>query len=248
MLNPSNPEPLIFNFVNTSIRDILTFAGNASGINVTFDRDFQDRSITLKLDDVSFEEALQQIMIANTLFYRVLNDRTIIVAADNSQKRLQYELQVIRTFFISHADATELQQLLVAMLRVAGMAIQPQIQPNKTTNTLTIRGTPAVIEVAERMIAANDKPRAEVMVDVQILEVNRERAKRYGLDLGSYSAALSFSPESAPGAESTSFNLNTISQGVSTADFYLSVPSAVRAVPRKRFEHQGAGEAEPARR
>jgi len=229
LLSPSNPEPLAFNFVNTSIRDILTFAGNASGINVTFDRDFQDRAISLKLDGVSFDEVMQQIMISNTLFYRVLNERTIIVSNDNAQKRLQYELQVIRTFFISHADATELQQLLTAMLRVAGMAIQPQIQPNKTTNTLTIRGTPAVIEVAERMIAANDKPRAEVMVDVQILEVNRERAKRYGLDLGSYSAALSFSPEAAPGADgaTSAFNLNTISQGVSTADFYLSVPSAV---------------------
>ena len=227
ILNPSNPEPLIVNFVNTSIRDILTFVGNYSGINVTFDRDFQDRTITLKLEGVSLEQALQQIMIANQLFYRVLNDRTIIVAADNTQKRTQYEEQVIRTFFISHADATELSTLLVALVRVAGMAIQPQIVANKTTNTLTIRATAPVVAIAERVIEANDKPRAEVMVDVQILEVSRERAKNYGLDLGSYSAALSFSPESAPSTDGKPFNLNTISQGVSTADFYLAVPSAV---------------------
>ena len=227
ILSPSNPEPLVVNFVNTSLRDILTFVGSYSGINVTFDRDFQDRTITLKLEGVSLEEALQQIMIANQLFYRVLNDRTIIVAADNTQKRTQYEEQVIRTFFISHADATELTQLLLTVLRVAGMAIQPQIVPNKTANTVTIRGTAPVLEIAERIIEANDKPRAEVMVDVQILEVSRERAKRYGLDLGSYSMALSFSPEAAPSADGKAFNLNTISQGVSTADFYLSVPSAV---------------------
>jgi general secretion pathway protein D len=227
MLSPSNPEPLDVNFVNTSMRDILTFIGNYSGINVTFDRDFQDRPITIKLEGVSLAEALEQIMIANQLFYRVLNDRTIIVAADNTQKRTQYEPQVIRTFFISHADATELTQLLLTLLRVAGMAVQPQIVPNKTANTLTIRATNAVVEIAERIIEANDKPRAEVMVDVQILEVSRERAKAYGLDLGSYSAALQFSPESAPSADSSSFNLNTISQGISTADFYLSVPAAV---------------------
>src|SRR5690349_2874838 len=227
ILSPSNPEPLIVNFVNTSIRDILTFVGNYSGINVTFDRDFQDRTITLKLEGVSFEEALQQIMIANQLFYRVLNDRTIIVAADNTQKRTQYEEQVIRTFFVSHADATELTQLLLTVLRVAGMAIQPQIVPNKTANTVTIRGTAPVLEIAEKIIEANDKPRAEVMVDVQILEVSRERAKQYGLDLGSYSMALSFSPEAAPAADGKAFNLNTISQGVSTADFYLAVPAAV---------------------
>jgi type II secretory pathway component GspD/PulD (secretin) len=227
ILSPSNPEPLVVNFVNTSIRDILTFIGNYSGINVTFDRDFQDRTITLKLEGVSLEQALQQIMIANQLFYRTLSDRTIIVAADNTQKRTQYEEQVIRTFFVSHADATELSQLLVGLIRVAGMAIQPQIVANKTTNTITIRATAPVVQIAERVIDANDKPRAEVMVDVQILEVSRERAKNYGLDLGSYSAALNFSPESAPAADAAPFNLNTISRGVSTADFYLSVPSAV---------------------
>ncbi len=227
VLSPTNPEPLIVNLVNTSLREILGFIGNYSGINVTFDRDFQDRSITLKLEGVSLEQALQQIMISNQLFYKVLNERTIIVAADSTQKRTQYEEQVIRTFFVSHADATEMQALLTGMLRVAGMAIQPQIVPNKTANTITIRATAAVVAVAERIIEANDKPRAEVSVNVQILEVSRERAKRYGLDLGSYSAALNFSPEAAPGTDAKPFNLNTISQGVSTADFYLSVPSAV---------------------
>jgi general secretion pathway protein D len=227
LLSPSNPEPLIVNFVNTSLRDILTFVGNYTGINVTFDRDFQDRPVTLKLEGVSLQQALEQIMLANGLFYRVLNDRTIVVATDNTQKRTQYEPQVIRTFFVSHADATELATLLIGMVRVAGMAIQPQIQPNKTSNTITVRATASVVEIVERIIDSNDKPRAEVMVDVQILEVSRERAKTYGLDLGSYSAALAFSPEAPPAAEGKAFNLNTVSQGISAADFYLSVPAAV---------------------
>ncbi len=227
ILSPTNPEPLIVNFVNTSLRDILTFIGNYTGINVTFDRDLQDRSVTVRMEGVSLEQALQQIMLSNGLFYRVLNERTIIVAADQTQKRQQYEEQVIRTFFISHADASELNQLLTALIRVAGMAIQPQISFNKTTNTITIRATAPVMQIAEKIIEANDKPRAEVMVDVQILEVSRERTKAYGLDLGSYSAALAFSPESAPSDTAKPFNLNTISRGISTADFYLSVPSAV---------------------
>ncbi len=227
VLSPTNPEPLIVNLINTSLREILSFIGTYSGINVTFDRDFQDRSITLKLEGVSLEQALQQIMISNQLFYKVMNERTIIVSADSTQKRTQYEDQVIRTFFISNADATEMQTLLTGLIRVAGMAIQPQIIANKTANTVTIRATAPVVAIAERIIEVNDKPRAEVSVDVQILEVSRERAKRYGLDLGSYSAALNFSPEAAPGADAKPFNLNTISQGVSTADFYLSVPSAV---------------------
>ena len=227
ILSPTNPEPLIVNFVNTSLRDILNFIGNYTGINVTFDRDFQDRSITLKLEGLSLEQALQQIMIANQLFYRVLNERTIIVAQDSTQKRQQYEEQVIRTFFISHADASELNQMLIALVRVAGMPIQPQTQFNKTANTITARATAPVMQIIEKVIEANDKPRAEVVVDVQILEVSRERAKRYGLDLGTYSMSLAFSPESAPAEAAKPINLNTVSQGVSTSDFYFSVPSAV---------------------
>ncbi|MDO8677566.1 MAG: hypothetical protein Q7R30_03255 [Acidobacteriota bacterium] len=227
VLSPTNPEPLLVNFVNTGLRDILTFIGNYSGINVTFDRDFQDRSITLKLEDVSLEQALQQIMIANQLFYKVLNERTIIIATDSTAKRVQYEEQVIRTFFISHSDATELAQQLTGLIRVAGQAVQPVIQPNKTANTITVRATGPVVQIIERMIESNDKPRAEVMVDVQILEVSRERTKSYGLDLGSYAISTVFSPEAAPGADAKPFNLNTISTGVSTADFYMAVPSAV---------------------
>jgi general secretion pathway protein D len=236
ILSPSSRDPLSIRFTNAGIRDVLNFIGNATGINVTYDRDFQDRSITLTLEGVTLEQALQQIMIANQLFYKVLNERTIIVAADTTQKRTQYEEQVIRTFFISHADATEISQLLTGIVRVAGVAIQPTIVANKTTNTITVRATASVVQIVERMIAANDKPRAEVVVDVQILEVNRERAKQYGLNLSDYSIGGVFSPEVAPGSGGAAnaasglgqpFNLNTISTGVSAADFYLAVPAAV---------------------
>ncbi len=227
ILNPASRDPLIIRFTNAGIRDVLNFIGNATGINVTYDRDFQDRSITIQLEGVTLEQALQQIMISNQLFYKVLNERTIIIAADSTQKRTQYEEQVIRTFFVSHSDATELSQLLTGVIRVAGMAIQPTIFANKTANTITVRATASVVQIVERIIQANDKPRAEVSVDVQILEVSRERAKQYGLDLGSYSAQLAFSPEAPPSATGAPFNLNTISRGVSTADFYASVPTAV---------------------
>lgn len=236
ILNPASRDPLSIRFTNAGIRDVLNFIGNATGINVTYDRDFQDRSITLNLEGVTLEQALQQLMVANQLFYKVLNERTIIVAADTTQKRTQYEDQVIRTFFLSHADATEMSTLLVGIVRVAGVAIQPTIVANKTANTITVRATGSVVQVVEKMIAANDKPRAEVIVDVQILEVNRERAKQYGLNLTDYAIGGVFSPEVAPGTGDaanaasglgTPFNLNTISQGISVADFYLSVPAAV---------------------
>ena len=249
VLNPSSKEPLNLRFSNTSLRDLLNFIGSSTGINVTYDRDFQDRSITVQLEGVTLNEALQQVMLSNQIFYKVLNERTIIIATDNTAKRQQYEEQVIKTFFISHADATELAQLVNTVILAPQMAIQPRIAANKTANTITVRAAAPVAEIIEQVIKINDKPRAEVIIDVQILEVSRERAKRFGLNLTDYALGGIFSPEQAPGGSSTTatggttttggatapsnvgsppvFNANTISTGVSAADFYLAVPAAI---------------------
>ncbi|HEY6359552.1 MAG TPA: hypothetical protein VIX63_00540, partial [Vicinamibacterales bacterium] len=238
LLNPASRDPIDVTFVNSSLRDIVNTIGMASGINITYERDFQDRMYTVNLRGVTFEEALTQILNANALFYKIINPRTIMVIPDNAQKRAAYEEQVIRTFFISHAEATELVQTLNQVIRIPAIAVQPVLAANKTANTITVRGTANVVSIIERMIEANDNPRAEVVIDVQILEVNRNRAKQFGLDLGTYAVGIGFSPEVSGisgGAAATDrttvssnpFNLNTITRGISTADFYLSVPSAV---------------------
>jgi type II secretory pathway component GspD/PulD (secretin) len=237
LLNLTTTVPAL-RFTNASLRDILNSIGMATGINVTYDNQFQDRTYSVQMDNVTLEEALNQILTANQLFYKVVNQRTIMVIPDNAQKRNQYEEQVIRTFFISHADATELAQLINTIIRVGGGQVQPMVAANKTANTITIRATTAVSSVIEKIIESNDNPRAEIVVDVQILEVNRSRAKQFGLDLGSYSIGAVFSPESDPRGTTTTggttteltsrpFNANTISRGINTADFYLAVPSAV---------------------
>ena len=247
----AGPTPLIklnevlpeVRFNNTSIRDILNFVANATGVNVTYDRDYADRAYTVQLNGVTLEQALNQILSANQLFFKVINQNTIMVIPDTAQKRANYEEQVIRTFYVSHADATELSQMINTIIRVPAMAVQPMIAPNKTANTITIRATTAVAAIIEKMIDANDKPRAEIVIDVQILEVNRGRAKTFGVDLSTYQIGTVFSPEADPRSTTgggntgtpssttvnttSAFNLNTITRGVSTADFYLAVPSAV---------------------
>jgi general secretion pathway protein D len=240
----SGPPPLFnlttvlpgIRFNNTGIRDILNSIGMTSGINVTYDSTFQDRPYTVQLDNVTLEEALNQILTANQLFFKVTNPKSVIVVPDNAQKRAQYEEQVIRTFFISHADATELAQLVNTVIRVPGGQTQPTVAANKTANTITVRATTNVAAIVERLVEANDNPRAEIVADVQILEVSRARIKQFGLDLGDYAISATFSPEVDPrgtgtGASATtpsrSFNANTVSRGVNTSDFYLAVPSAV---------------------
>ena len=237
LLSPTASLPVVSFGPNASVRDILNFIGTATGINVTYDQQYQDKAYTVRLEDVTLEQALQQVTAANQLFYKVLNPKTIIIVPDNAQKHAQYDDLVVKVFYISHADVAEISQIINTIMRVPTMPVQPTVLQNKTANTLTVRATAPVMDVIERIIKANDKPRAEVIVDVQILEVNRKRTKDLGLNLSAYALGLTFSPEVAPPNTPNSlpsaptqpppFNLNTISQGISTADFYLSVPSAV---------------------
>ncbi len=228
LLDPSSDELLSLQFGQAQLRDTLGAIGTMTGINVTFDQAFQDRVYSVRLDGVTVEEALDQILTATQNFYKVLNPRSLIVIPDNPMKRAQYEEQVIRTFFVSHADVTELVTMLVQIARTQTMTVQPSIVANPTSNTVTVRATVPTMGVIERLIAASDKPRAEIVVDVEILEVNRERAREFGLDLTSYSVGALFSPSSSPSdGGDQSFNANLLSQGVSAADFYLAVPAAV---------------------
>ena len=236
LLNPASREPVDWIYNNASLRDILTAMGLIAGINVTFERDYQDRTYSITLRGATFEEALNHILVSNLLFYKVVNQSTITIIPDNAQKRIAYEDQVIRTFFISHADATEVAAVLNGIIRIPQLAVPPTIVPNKTNNTITVRATANVVAIIERIIDQNDNPRAEVVIDVQILEVNRARAKQFGIDLSDFAITGAFSPEADPRAAAAAdgpaltprpFNLNTLTRGVSTADFYLSVPSAL---------------------
>jgi general secretion pathway protein D len=212
----------------------------------------QDRTVTVQLDGVTFEQALNQLMQMNQLSYKVMSDKSIFVFPDTNVKHAAYDEQVIRTFYLSHADATEVSQVLSSVVRLPGIAVQPIMVANKTANSLTVRGTTAMVQILERIIQQNDKPRAEIVIDVEILEVDRTRTKQYGLNLSEYALGMVFSPESSPipvslgttggtGIGQTTtvntgpsaikspppFNVNTISRGVSSTDFYLAVPTAI---------------------
>ena len=233
VLNPADRTPLKINFNNSGLRDILNFIGTTTGINIQFDAAYQDKAYTVALDGITLEDALQQILSVNGFFYKVLNPTTIVIAQDNQAGHLKYDDLVMQVFYLSHADTQEVSQALNTMMRIQAQ-VAPAIYPNKTSNTIAVRATASVVAVAERLIRALDKPRAEVVIEVQILEVNRNRAKSFGINLSDYALGLTFSPEAAPPNTSGTipptapppFNLNTISQGISTSDFYLTVPTA----------------------
>jgi general secretion pathway protein D len=239
-VDPRMPLPLL-TFNQTQVRQVIENIATFAGINVTYDSASQPegqltKAYTVTLSGSTLSDALNQVLSANQLFYKVIDPHTILIASDQPANRLRLEDQVVQTFYLSHADAAETAANLMALLnQVNGLAIRPVIQQNKAANSLIARASIPVMQVIERMVRSMDKPRAEIVIDVEILEVSRAQSQSYGLNLSNYQIGFTASPEAAPPNTSSSgsfpappppFNLNTISNGVSLADFYLSVPTA----------------------
>src|SRR5690606_29056955 len=94
--------------------------------------------------------------------------------------------------------------------------------------SITVKATASVLGVVDRFLRSNDRALPEVLIEAEILEVDRAYLRQLGLDLNQWALGLLFSPEAAPTEDGTApFNLNTISRGVSAADFYMTTPSAL---------------------
>lgn len=178
-LGPAAQEPLGLSFRGASLRETYLALGRAAGVNFVFDPAFQDTTVTIDLRDVGFEQALNALGSVGRTFHRVLDAKVISVIPDTPAKRRDNEQQVVRTFFLSNADLKETIDLLRIVLGARRVA------PLPGSNALTINDTPDKVAAAERIINIVDKQRAEVMVEVEILEVNRTRLKEYGIEITS---------------------------------------------------------------
>lgn len=237
-LDPRIRIPLL-QFNRSAVKDILDFIGSTTGIDVSYDQQIPqlNNPYTVDLHNVSLQDALSQVLTVNQLTYKVTGSNSIFVYVDNATNRQKYEDVYVKTFYLSNADPQEMLTLLTQITTSQGLAVRPVITPNKTLNAIVVKATAPVLDVISKLVEQNDKPPAEVAVDVEILEVDRTRAKQLGLDLANYALGFTFSPELAPpntaGTLSQApdipppFNLNTLSQGVSAQDFYMTAPTAL---------------------
>ena len=191
VLNPADRTPLKFSFNNSSLRDILNFIGTQSGINIQFDQAFTDKPYSVTLDGIALEEALQQILSVNGYFYKVINQSTIVIAPDTLAGHQKYDELVMQVFYLSHADTQEVSQALNSLMRIQTQ-VAPAIYPNKTSNTIAIRATAPIVAVAEKLIRALDKPRAEVIIEVQIRGQSRTSEAVPASTWSDYSMGLTF--------------------------------------------------------
>ena len=141
-------------FCDDSLKHILDALGQLAGINVVYDSDFRDQEFSVSLDNIKFRDALQQILVANRLYYKPLDQSTILVIPDNPQKRRQYDEQVIQTFYLSNAELNDVLNMVRSVMQIQRIATNPQL------NAITIRDTPDKVAIVQKIIEANDKSRS----------------------------------------------------------------------------------------
>ncbi|HJR09260.1 MAG TPA: secretin N-terminal domain-containing protein [Pyrinomonadaceae bacterium] len=167
---------------NGDLEGFIRKLGDELNLNVIFDRDFpKGRNVNINLKDVTTARALDHIFLAQNLFFQKLDRRTILVA--DQSKRGQYQQLVLRTFYLSNIEPDKARSLIQSSLPpTAGR--QPQVTPNKETNSITVRDTPENIRLIGELLQAIDKDRAEVVMDVNIYEVSRTNLLQLGNQLG----------------------------------------------------------------
>ncbi|HQO76556.1 MAG TPA: cohesin domain-containing protein [Candidatus Saccharicenans sp.] len=172
------PEKLKLKFTDASLRAIFQALGKFSGINFLFDEQFRDLPVSIDLTDLTVEQAINSLCLTGRAFYRVIDERTAIIIPDNPQKRNQYEVNAIKTIYLSNINAQDVQNQLASILRTQYKS--PSIIVDKTRNSLTIRDTPTVVALAEKLLQSWDKPKGEVIIDLEIMEVSRTRLQTIG--------------------------------------------------------------------
>jgi len=171
------PDSLVFS--NASSRMVFMALARFSNLSVVFDPAFRDATISVDLRKNSLEDALTSVTASTHTFFRVTAQRTITIVPDTPAKRREYEEAVVRTFYLSNADIKEVIDLLRVVVDVR------QISPITATNAISLKDTPERIAAAAQLIAAIDKARPEVVIDVELLEVDRSKLAEYGMQFAS---------------------------------------------------------------
>ena len=232
-LRPMSNEPMTLHMVQDS-KVIYQAVGQAAGINVLFDPDYTGKRIQVDLNSVSLLDALRIVGTLSSTFWRPVTANTIFVAANTTTKRRELEDLAVQTFYLTNAwqqnDLNDVQTALRNVLtspnfKAYGVASQ---------NAIVARGTPDELLLAQKIIDDLDKARPEVVVDIAVLEVNKNWERTLGISWpGSAGVALQ-SPTSSSSSSSSSSSTTTTSTSptlynlahLNSTDFAVTIGTA----------------------
>ena len=170
------PDSMVF---STDSRMVFSALAKWADLNLVFDPAFRSERISADLRNTTLSGALASLTASTHTFYRVTAPRTITIVPDTPAKRREYEEQIVQTFYVSNADLKEVIDLLRIVVDVR------QISQITGVNAISLKDTPERIAAAGRLISMIDKARPEVVIEVELLEVDRTRLREYGLQIAS---------------------------------------------------------------
>jgi general secretion pathway protein D len=178
--------PISLEFRDAPLKQIFEVIARHSGLNFVFDKDVKsDQRTSIFLKNSSVEAAMYFLLMTNQLERQVMDGNTILIYPNVAAKQKEYQEMSVRTFFLANADAKAIANTLKTILKTRDVVVDEKL------NLVIVRDTPEAIKLASQLIAVQDVPEAEVMLDVEVLEVTRTRA----MDLGvNWPTSLSFSP------------------------------------------------------
>ena len=206
--------------LSTTTDVIYKTIGRIAGLNVLVDPEYKPQKINFELKDVSLREALAMIAMQSKTFWRPVSSNTIMVSADNGGKRKELEQNVMMTFYLHNAATpADLQQAATALKNILDIS---RVQATPEQRSLTLRGTPDQMVLAQKLLLDIDKPKAEVMIEVAVLEVGRDRLRTIGVNPPtSFTASL----QPTGGTGGGGFSLSSLA-ALTASNIQISVPSA----------------------
>ncbi len=190
-LKARDNKPINLQFRDANTKMVFEALARQTGINFIFDKDVKtDGKTTIFVQNVPVEQAIGLILGQNGLAQQVLADNMVLIYPSTPAKQKEYQEQIVRTFYLSNTDPKRVMEMLKTMLNAKTLFV------DERARAVVMRDTPEAVRMAERLIASVDVPDAEVMMEVEVLELTRSRLQQLGIK---YPDAVTFTPTALAG-------------------------------------------------
>lgn len=175
-LKASLQKPISMEFRDASVRAVFELLSRTAGVNFVFDRDVKpDLKTTLFVKDSTVEDVIRLVLVTNQLEQKILNENSILIYPNTPAKQKEYQELTVKSFYLTNVDAKQVMNTLKTLLKAKDVTIDEKL------NYVAIRDTPEVVRLAEKLIANEDKPEPEVILDIEVLEVGTNRLMDLGI-------------------------------------------------------------------
>jgi general secretion pathway protein D len=217
--------PISMKFKKTPILNVFEILSRMTGVNFIFDKDLKESKVSLFMTDVRFDKFLEVLLQTNSLKAKMVNRNTLLIYPDTPAKAKEYDELYVKTFYLSYLKAPALLPILTKLLK------SEDIIANEKINAVTIRGQKGVVQMAAKIIEANDRAPSEMVLNVEIMEVSKNKERELGLSVsdtitfGVSTTGSEISMDTDQGFAPLA-SLDALSQ-ISSKELYLSLPTAV---------------------